>query len=180
MDWQNEMDWLDVIIIEATKAIADGYFHLQVYNSPPVWRERVYCYELYHQMRLRWPTGTPYVLTGELDKNGHSFFKDRNLRQAIPDFLVHEPGNMGNNFAIIEVKSQQAPCRGILKDICTLRSFRRNVGYQRAIHLVFGPDPHRFALKPRNDIELWHHAEVGSPAERIYLTPHEDHPNSPT
>ena len=45
------MDELTQILEQATAAIASEYFRLPVWNADPVYRERVYCYELYHQMR---------------------------------------------------------------------------------------------------------------------------------
>jgi hypothetical protein len=173
------MDWLDRIIVKATKAIPESYFHLKVHDSSPVWRERVYCYELYHQMRLCWPDNCQYVLTGELDKNGHPFFKEQGASPIIPDFLVHIPGKMAN-LAAIEVKSKQARLTGVDKDVTNLRFLRDMMGYNKTIQLVFGsPRPNAHRNFP-NDIELWHHAEAGTPAERIPPTPHEDQPSRPT
>ena len=44
------MEELDLVIQEATAAIDAMYFQLPVDGGDPVYRERVYCYELYHQM----------------------------------------------------------------------------------------------------------------------------------
>jgi hypothetical protein len=45
------MDELTGILAAATAAIEPGYFRLNIDGGSPVYRERVYCYELYHQMR---------------------------------------------------------------------------------------------------------------------------------
>ena len=37
---------------DATAAIGEEYFRLPIHGSDPAYRERVYCYELYHQTRL--------------------------------------------------------------------------------------------------------------------------------
>lgn len=160
------MEQLNEIISEATAAISDPYFHLPIFGGPPVWRERVYCYELYHQMRLRWPTDCPFILTGEVDKRAHPIFERLEARQAIPDLLVHSPGDMQRNFAVIEVKSQQAQAKGIQKDVATLQEFREIIGYRRAIYLVFGPELPQGIAEIPGDIELWHHSEVGTSAHR--------------
>jgi hypothetical protein len=116
---------------------------LPVYGKEdPIYRERVYCYELYHQMRLLWPIKTPYSLCGEVDKRGHPFYRGNELDQAKPDFLVHIPGEL-RNYAVIEVKPINARHRGIYKDLKTLTTFRRNAGYQRAIYLFYGIGPIR-------------------------------------
>lgn len=44
------MQELPDLLIRATKAIEGGYFHLALAGGTPVYRERVYCYELYHQL----------------------------------------------------------------------------------------------------------------------------------
>jgi len=161
------LEQLDDIIADATRAISNQYFKLPIFGGPPVWRERVYCYELYHQMRVRWPEDCPFVLTGEVDKRAHPIFNWLEARQAIPDLLIHAPGNMAQNFAVIEVKSQQATLAGIRKDVATLQEFIEKIGYIRAIYMVFGPDlPEGFNDIPEC-IEIWHHREIGTPAMLI-------------
>jgi hypothetical protein len=74
---------------------------------------------------------------------------------------------MAQNFAVIEVKSQQATLAGIRKDVATLQEFLAKIGYIRAICMVFGPNlPVGFDHVPEH-IELWHHREVGTPATLI-------------
>ena len=161
------MDQLNQILEDATAAITAPYFQLPIFGGPPVWRERVYCYELYHQMRIRWPEDSPLILTGEVDKRAHPIFRKLQARQAIPDLLVHSPGHMDQNFAIMEIKSQQAEPRGVQKDVETLREFRDIIGYQRALYLIFGQElPESLSEIPK-DIEVWHHHEVGSPARIV-------------
>lgn len=64
------MEQLTQILQDATAAIGQEYFLLPVHGADPVYRERVYCYEIYHQMRLRWPPACIYRLNGEVDKSG--------------------------------------------------------------------------------------------------------------
>lgn len=169
------MEQLDQIIADATAAIEPVYFRLPIAQGDPIFRERVYTYELYHQMRCRWPGDTPFVLSGEVDKQGHEIIRSLGARAAAPDLLVHGPGNMGYNHAIIEVKPTRAARDGIEKDLLTLSQFRDLVGYERAIYLIFG-SPFRPARAENvaasmggagAQIELWHHADVGQPATKI-------------
>ncbi len=115
------MQQLTRIIQRATAAIGLEYFTLPIYGSEPVYRERVYCYELYHQMRVRWPPGTPLFPNGEVDKQKHPYFGDGKYPK--PDLLVHVPGQ-GTNHAAIEVKSNDPAKAGVLKDVRTLNQFR--------------------------------------------------------
>jgi hypothetical protein len=131
------MEQLTQILQEATAAIAGEYFRLPIHGGDPVYRERVYCYELYHQMRLRWPQAGPFWLNGEVDKRLHPYFADGTAPK--PDLLVHEPGT-GNNYAVIEVKSSRAADAGIRKDLRTLTRFKNEFGYRRAIYLIYGAE----------------------------------------
>lgn len=171
------MDELSKILCEATAAIEPAYFMLNIAGGIPVYRERVYCYELYHQMRLRWPEGSPYYLNGEVDKIAHPLLSEMGIATK-PDLLVHRPGDMRRNHAVIEVKPTLAGRREILKDLETLSAFANRAGYQRAILLFYGGNTLKHqvgrtirALAPRMSeaapIEIWLHPEVGQGATHV-------------
>jgi hypothetical protein len=171
------MNELDEIIRSATAAIGPQYFQLPVAGRDPALYERVYCYELYHQMRSRWPE-TKLFLTGEIPKRGHEIIMASIGRAVVPDFLIHEPGNMGNNHAIMEVKSSQANALGIRKDLATLDQFCVQVGYQRAVYLFYGGEidldlvRRLAAQRPvQAYMEIWLHSEPGLEAQIIGTLP---------
>lgn len=159
------MQQLNQVLSQATASIEHLYFQLPIDGSNPISRERVYCYELYHQLRRIWPPDTPFSLNGEIDKQGHALIQARGARAASPDLLVHIPGSMADNHAIIEVKLGSARRDGMCKDIRTLSEYRSLIGYQRAIYLFYGRLPERLiacAIKlvtnegdPIAPIELW-------------------------
>jgi hypothetical protein len=62
------MKELTKILAEATGTVGNGYLRLNIDGGDPVYRERVYCYELQHQMRLRWPADCQFCQNGALDK----------------------------------------------------------------------------------------------------------------
>src|SRR5260370_1268039 len=62
------MDELDGILALGTAKVGPPYFLLPIFGGDPVRRERVYCYELYHQMRCQWPDDCRYILNGEVDR----------------------------------------------------------------------------------------------------------------
>ena len=66
----------------------------------PKYAERVYCYELYHQMRSVFGDGYEYSINGELPKGTHEIIQVNRS----PDFLIHRSKSMASNLAIIEVK----------------------------------------------------------------------------
>jgi hypothetical protein len=115
------MEQFTGILQQATAAIGHNYFALPIHGSDPVYRERVYCYELYHQMRLLWPNECQLFLNGEIDEQKHSYFGDGKYPK--PDLLVHVPGH-GTNYAAVEVKSHDPRKRHIVKDVNTLSLFR--------------------------------------------------------
>jgi hypothetical protein len=164
------MEQFTQILRDATAAISPEYFLLPIHGGDPVYRERVYCYELYHQMRRLWPADSPYRLNGEVDKRSHPYFQDGG--QPKPDLLVHQPGT-GENYAVIEVKSSRVVARDIDKDLSTLTLFMHRLGYQRAIYLVYGADapgaPDRVheraaRLQEIAPFELWLHTTAGTAA----------------
>ena len=145
------MKELTAIIEDATAGVSPAYFNLNIDGGDFIYRERVYCYELYHQMRLRWPAHTEFYLNGEVDKAAHPILRALGADRMKPDLLVHKPGCMAGNHAIIEVKSSEASIDGIRKDLETLSLFRGKVGYERAIYLIYG----------------YHAAAVGERVKRI-------------
>lgn len=170
------MEQFTDILREATAAIMPHYFLLPIHGADPVYRERVYCYELYHQLRSLWPhlQDCPYSLNGEVDKQNHPY-----LGQGAPkpDFVVHIPGT-GDNYAAIEVKRPSADPEGIRKDIRTLLMFRE-AGYRRALYLTYGVDPAATAMRIAAQaeepghlaaIEVWVHTAPGAPAEMVALS----------
>lgn len=142
----------------ATEMIACDYIQLPVAGiERPVYRERVYCYELYHQLRLQMSDLmrlSDYMLCGELDKSGHPYIRGNALDRVKPDLLVHVALSMTENLVAIEIKpagriytDQERPDtvryraigkQEIKKDLRTLTAFTRDGRYHRAIYLIYG------------------------------------------
>jgi len=111
------------------------------------YRERVYCYELYHQLRLLDRTGLgrdagapAYRLSGELDKAGLRSVTDDGRHK--PDFIWHIAGNPHGNAAVVEVKHVRG-MRGMDKDLATLAKFLSvddDRAYSLGVVLVFGTE----------------------------------------
>lgn len=170
------MEDFDEILSYSAAGIERRYFLLPLAGAEPVYRERVYCYELYHQIRLRWPSTSPLSLSGEVDKSGHPLLVGFNEK---PDFLIHTPGDMRGNKIVMEVKPITCSNAGIAKDIETLSKFVSLAGYVRAILLFYGSntrarqdldDRVRELFSAQADtarIEVWQHAAVGRRAVRI-------------
>ena len=172
-EWVDYMVRFTEILQRATVAVPAEYFLLPLHGGDPVYRERVYCYELYHQLRHLWPADTPYRLNGEVDKRNHPYFLDGNAPK--PDFLVHRPGT-GINYAVVEVKTCQAMAPGIIKDVETLTRFVNDFGYERGIYLLYGGQVEAVLQSAANiaaeiphseRVEIWIHTTPGTPTERV-------------
>ena len=167
------MQGFNELLSNATARIDAIYMRLPVDGGEAQFRERVYCYELYHQLRRDWPMDSEYALNGEVDKRGHPILKALEDAEQNPDLLVHTPGSMEGNHAIIEVKPARNTPLGIRKDLNTLGRFRqRDIHYDRAVYLFFGRPSCvervirlaeiEFPKLPR--IQLWEHLDPGRPA----------------
>ena len=114
--------------------VGDEYYRLTTTYKPlGIVRERVFCYELYHQMRLiQSQRGlTDIQIHGEIDKSEHFEFDED--AQKNPDFVFHVPGMMEGNAIVVEVKGKLEGTYqdGICKDIRTLSKFTNNRHYYR-------------------------------------------------
>ena len=113
--------------------ITQDYFLLET-TYGEIKRERIFCYELYHQMRCCWYDNSPIKLHGEIDKRGHGGFNQEH--QKNPDFVFHIPGEFDNNRVIVEVKGNIS-INGIRKDIETLTTFIERYRYRMGVYLIF-------------------------------------------
>lgn len=127
------------MIKDSLDNVGDEYYKITTtYRTLGIVRERVFCYELYHQMRLvQSDRGLNDVqIHGEIDKSGHIAF-DRNARKN-PDFVFHIPGMMQGNAIVVEVKGKIEGTyqEGVYKDIVTLSKFANNTHYYHSGVLI--------------------------------------------
>ena len=134
-------DWL----ICASSQIDREYICLPVAGGDPQFRERVYCYELYHRWRCHWSEKFPYSLGGEVDKKGHPRVRGKQLDNTKPDFLVHVPGYM-RNLLVMEVKPANGKIKHMIADLKKLTAYTHNLvdederpaNYYAAFFWVYG------------------------------------------
>lgn len=133
--------FLEKLVCAAAK-IESHYFQLPIAGlSKPAFLERVYCYELYHQLRCILKDDFLYSLHAEVDKTSNPKIRSE-LGRIKPDFIVHVPGKMSGNLAAIEVKSIKAYPYQIRKDLEKLKGFLdldpEEGQYHKAIILIYG------------------------------------------
>lgn len=144
-------------LCSATQEVGPRYIQLPVAGKErPQYRERVYCYELYHCLRTIISNDCannyerfPFELNGEIDKSGHPYIRGNDLDKIKPDFLVHYSGDMEWNLVAMEVKPVNATLKGIAKDLRSLTALVKLGHYYRAIYLIYGHQERPF-LRLRN------------------------------
>ncbi len=141
------------IITASLEKIKKDYFIVKSYPKPTGFhRERVFCYELYHQMRLlHYDTGE-IKINGEIDKRGNTDFPERAFN---PDFIFHEPMTHANNKIVIEVKGTMNYDKdkygktAIEKDFTTILYFltRKEIRYTTGVFILYRYNMKQFQRK---------------------------------
>jgi hypothetical protein len=123
------------LLDQALPKISADCFALSVAGQEEaIVRERMFCYELYHQLRILFDTTDfKFRIGPEINKAGHPLIRGR----YIPDFVVHIPGIMCANLCVLEVKPISGDLPGFAKDIEVLKVFVENY-YFAGVHLIFG------------------------------------------
>jgi hypothetical protein len=128
---------IEVLIEEIAKAaskIDQDYFRLTTARELKV-RERVFCYELYHQIRvLGCEKKLGLTVNGEVDKSGHVDFAPADRKN--PDFVFHIPGSHIGNTIICEVKGSMNKTY-IEKDFNTISLFITKYHYQAGVFILY-------------------------------------------
>ena len=127
---------LDLVRAGAENVKADYFRLTTTYDTSGIVRERVFCYELYHQMRLLMGEEVSLFLHGEIDKHGHRDFSA--LDQKNPDFVLHVPGTHEGNTLVIEVKGTIGyPRSKYVADFNNLITFVTRYRYRAGLFLLY-------------------------------------------
>jgi len=139
------------LLNEAARGVGRKYFHYpnavdysdeHELVTQLVYRERVYCYELYHKLRLamerRKVFHTRMYLNAEVDKAGTKYAE--NIGRLKPDFVLHRPGEGAHNIAVVEVKAASAPLESVKEDFRKVKTFLQELNYFGGVSLIYGTD----------------------------------------
>ena len=144
---ENDFDYFVEKFKKAITLIDEKYITVSMYKLPDKrYRERVYCYELYHQLRKLLGDDYDYMLDGELDKKAHPII-EKNIGAKIPDFVVHYRSYMDHNLVIIEVKSIrniEDKFSNLEKDLGKILDFIEQAEYHYGIMLIYSNGFDRF------------------------------------
>lgn len=123
------------IICKAANEVTENYLKLATtYELSGIVRERVFCYEFYHQLRVVLGNDQKLTLNGEIDKRGHTDFKEEDRKN--PDFVFHIPGGHDGNTLILEVKGK-LDIDDIIKDFDTITTFVSSYNYQAGVFFLY-------------------------------------------
>ena len=141
------------IITKALSCVKQQYYNLETtYDSAGIVRERVFCYELYHQIRCIQTKRheTKLSLNGEIDKRGHHEFDKEDWKN--PDFVFHIPGKMSGNSIVIEVKGTINYVDECVKDFCTLTVFVSKYKYELGIFILYNHTLEEFITSMKEEL----------------------------
>ena len=133
------------LIIKALCMMDKGNYTLPKDDSGKErFQERSIAYEFYYQLRK--------LLESEIREDKIAFHGEPNKGyqtdyhkkvRKMPDFLIHIP-NKDKNYVVIELKMAKRNIKDILKDVQKLINFKKELGYEFLVLLLFGK---RRALK---------------------------------
>ena len=148
MEYKNLPDDYLKLIYDAMGKVGQQYCRIaSADNDEEIFRERVYCYELYHQMRTLQKANetTPVygksvqspliVINGEIDKSGHRVIS----QNFNPDFVIHLQGSMDKNICVVEVKNNFSKS-GIAKDFGTITCMMNCYRYGYGLFVFVGDE----------------------------------------
>lgn len=151
------------LIANAAEKVDATYLKLKTtYSDDGIVRERVFCYELYHQLRLLHTSKEKLIINGEIDKRGHPDFK--NGGEKNPDFVFHIPGGNESNTIILEVKGTIGS--DIPKDLETISHFILKQSYQIGILLVYNHNLKDLITKHKNSLNKIYERGIG---HKVYI-----------
>ena len=148
-------------VLQAMNNVDDEYLNVKIAvdyvgHKEIKRRERVYAYELYHQMRLiqEKKVKKEFTINGEIDKSGHKIIKE----PFNPDFVIHQQGKMGENFCVVELKTINKKS-GIQKDFHTITCMMHCYRYKIGVFAIAGVFLSDIKSKARKSFErffqLW-------------------------
>ncbi len=143
--------------------------------------ERVFCYELYHQVRTLMDCHTKICpetfkelrLQSELKKEHideivAKYFSVKDLdSEYIPDFLLHTPKNFDRQGLIIEVKTNpKLTFSGMKDDLLKIQQFISSYSFDSGIFLTINTNPKKISnIINEKDSKDWLRQNITTPSK---------------
>jgi hypothetical protein len=123
---------------KAILAVAPSYFRVEMPDGNSQYGERIFAYELYHQMRIHFPSEHG-KLHGEYRKGLRHVPELEDHRTYIPDLILHQSGTIDSNLLAIEIKtSAKLNIADLLDDIKKLEYYTnpRKLNFKMGVMIV--------------------------------------------
>lgn len=141
---------LYTLLIDSINSVDKRYRLFTYWSSqkyPSKLRERVFCYELYHQIRKKQEESAyrDIDVNGEPDKRGQERFA--HITGPIPDMIIHKAGAKYANYIVLEAKCnlsgqeknpKSGNPTGVYKDFKNLADFILTARYKYGVFLAIG------------------------------------------
>ncbi len=117
------------------------YYATPTISGKTLTLERIFAYELYHQLRNSYEYEQPYAINGEISK-GISFCSG-NETTVFPDLVIHQHGTTEGNAVAIEIKTDKdVSPSDLIHDLKKLKKYtdEGNLNYQLGILLIANLD----------------------------------------
>jgi len=174
---------------EALNRVEESYYQTNsgsLFPNTNMYYERVFCYELYHQIRALMDelrakdpsTLSSMQFQGELRKEpiNSSIAAQAGLsplsKKYVPDFLLHSPGNTDYHGLIIEVKSNPNICFApIREDLAKIQEFITQYKYQMGIFLIINNSMDRMRkLITKSKSQEWIRANLCGRSRILFIS----------
>ena len=141
---------------EAILAVAPEYFRVELPSGKHQHGERVFAYELYHQMRGRFPTKHGNI-HGEYRKALAHVPHVKDNRTFVPDLVLHQSGSTDENLLAIEIKASRRPSvKEVIHDLEKLEFYTspNGLNYKIGVMLILNSSV-RTLLKQDDSAAKW-------------------------
>ena len=150
--------------------------------------ERVFCYELYHQVRKRMDEyfdqnpprrrTSKICLQAELRKEQvrdvieYFNIEQPLVKEYVPDFLLHSPGNFQHQKLIIEVKSvPELSFSAVKEDLSKIQEFIQRYRYRLGVFLaVNAPSKRIIGILARPASQKWIQRNLGNRRRILFIS----------
>jgi hypothetical protein len=122
----------------ALLSVAAEYFSVPLPDGTEGYQERVFAYELYHQLRNHFSAN--WYVNGEFRKGLSMVPRIGSDRQVIPDIVIHQSNTIDRNLLVVEIKTNRNTSpQNLLDDLRKLEMYthpREGLGFSIGIMLA--------------------------------------------
>ena len=135
--------------------VAPDYFCVELPDGSQAYQERIFAYELYHQVRLQFDEH--WYVNGEFLKGLSLVPRVNRKNRVIPDLVIHQPATMESNLLAVEIKSSMnltaVRLLADLKKLEMLTDPHHGLGFSLGIMLIVNADFKQVFAQANKDLK---------------------------